>query len=290
MKRIFNLNNILGRWIAVVILVSLAGACDPDDEISGGSNLETAAPVRKELDIWIQENFTKPYNIEVVYRWSESLVDQSRYLYPPTLDSIKPALNIVKKLWIEPYSAVSKPYTVEKTSPRQIVLVGGRNVNPSGTITLGVAESGKRITLFEIDLLDKSSRNAITQFIHTIQHEYVHILNQTKPFDEEAYGQITPSGYTAQWFNESTANSRAAGFITSYARANEGEDFAEMASTMLEMSRTEWDALVNGIAEPGRSSIRKKEQIVVDYYKSEYDIDLYVLQESVYQAILKLLE
>lgn len=218
MKRIKNINNILLSWIATAALVCLATSCSTDDELSPGSNLNTTPLTRTPLDTWIYDNFTKPYNIEIIYRWSESLVDESRYLYPPTLDSIKPALNIVRKLWIEPYSAVAKPYTVEKTAPRQIVLVGGRNVNPSGTILLGLAESGKRISLFEIDLLNKKSRGQITQFIHTIQHEYVHILNQTKPFDEEAYGQITPEGYTAQWFNETTANSRAAGFITSTLR------------------------------------------------------------------------
>lgn len=282
-------NNIMRRCLALMIVSLLASACRPDDEISPGSNLDTTPGVRNELDTWIYDNYTEPYNIEVVYRWSESLVDQSRYLYPPLLDSIQPALNIVKKLWIEPYTAVGNAYMVEKTAPRQIVLVGGRNVNPSGTITLGIAESGKRIVLFEIDMLDKDSREEITMFIHTIQHEYVHILNQTKPFDEEAYGKITPEGYTAQWFNETDEDSRAEGFITAYARANEREDFAEMASTMLEMSRTEWDDLVESIEEPGYSRIRMKEQLVVDYYKSEYDIDLYVLQESVYQAIVELL-
>lgn len=289
MKLMITINNTLSTWMTAVLLTCLVTACSPDEEVSPGSNLDTTPPARTALDTWIYDSFTQPYNIEVVYRWSESLVDQSRYLYPPTLDSIQPALNIVNKLWIEPYSTISKSRIVEKNSPRQLVLVGGRNVNPSGTITLGIAESGKRITLFEIDLLNKTSRPQITQFIHTIQHEYIHILNQTKPFDEEAYGQITPSGYTAQWFNETTAGSRAAGFITSYARASEREDFAEMAATMLEMSRTEWDALVNSIAEPGRGNIRKKEQIVVEYYKNEYDIDLYVLQEAVYQAILELL-
>src|SRR5690349_259122 len=146
--------NMIRSWITIVIFAGLAMACS-DDEISPGSDLNTTPPVRNQLDTWIYDNFTKPYNIEVVYRWSESLVDQNRYLYPPVIDSIRPAMNVVKKLWIEPYSAVGKPFTVEKTAPRQIVLVGGRNVNPSGTITLGIAEAGKRITLFEIDLLHK---------------------------------------------------------------------------------------------------------------------------------------
>lgn len=285
------INNILRIWLTMVILALLTG-CSDDDKLSPGSNLNTTPPVRNELDTWIYDNFTKPYNIEVIYRWSESLIDQNRFLYPPTLDSIQPALNIVKKLWIEPYSTVAEqgyPYIIQKTAPRQIVLVGGRNVNQSGTITLGLAETGKRIILFEIDLLDKGDKPSIIRFIHTIQHEYAHILNQSKPFDEETYGQITPEGYTAQWYNEDDEGSREEGFITAYARASEGEDFAEMASTMLEMSRSEWDDLVDSLPEPGYSKIRQKEQIVVDYYKSEYNIDLYVLQESVNQAMLKLL-
>jgi substrate import-associated zinc metallohydrolase lipoprotein len=225
----------------------------------------------------------------VIYRWSESLVEQDRYLYPPLADSVQPALNVVRKLWIEPYTAVAGAGFVERIAPRQIVLVGGRNVNPSGTITLGLAEAGKRITLFEIDLLDKTDRAAVVEFIHTIQHEYVHILNQLRPFDEAAYGTISPEGYTAQWFNETTAGSRSEGFITAYARASEIEDFAEMASTMLNMSRAEWDALVDGIGDTGTTRIRQKERIVVDYYKSAYDIDLYVLQDSVDQATRRLI-
>ena len=275
-------------WTGAIFLL-IIGSCSKDVGLSDGSYLNPTPPAQNAVDQWITENFTKPYNIEVVYRWREALVQRERYLYPPTLDSVKPALNIVKKLWIEPYSSVADPYIVNKVAPRQIVLAGGVNNNPSGTRTLGVAEAGKRITLFEVDLLAKANREAIAQFIHTIQHEYVHILNQTKPFDEQSYGKITPEGYTAQWFNESLAGSRNAGFITAYARANEREDFAEMASAMLLRSRREWNTLISRISEPGKSKIKQKEQLVAEYYKNEYGIDLYQLQEAVYQATLKLL-
>lgn len=284
------ISNIIRFWILLAVSATFVVACSSNDEISPGSNLDTTPVPLNELDTWINDNFTTPYNIDVVYRWSESLVDQNRYLYPPTADSVRPALNVVRKLWIDPYTAVGGAGFVEKIAPRQIVLVGGRNVNPSGTITLGLAEAGKRITLFEIDLLNKKSKDAVNEFIHTIQHEYVHILNQTKPFDEAAYGTISPEGYTAQWFNESTEDSRADGFITSYARANEIEDFAEMASTMLNMSRAEWDNLISSIGETGQTRLRQKERIVVDYYKSEFNIDLYVLQDSVYRATQRIIE
>jgi substrate import-associated zinc metallohydrolase lipoprotein len=280
---------IIRYGFSLIVSSLLLAACGSDDDLSAGSNLDTTPGEFNALDTWIDDNFITPYNIEVIYRWSESLVEQDRYLYPPLADSVQPALNVVRKLWIEPYTAVAGAGFVERIAPRQIVLVGGRNVNPSGTITLGLAEAGKRITLFEIDLLDKTDRAAVVEFIHTIQHEYVHILNQIKPFDEAAYGTISPEGYTAQWFNETTAGSRTEGFITAYARASEIEDFAEMASTMLNMSRAEWDALVNGIGDTGTTRIRQKERIVVDYYKSAYDIDLYVLQDSVDQATRRLI-
>lgn len=282
--------NIIRFWISLAVSATLMAACSSDDDISSGSNLDTTPVQLNELDTWISDNFTAPYNIEVVYRWSESLVDQSRFLYPPKADSVQPALDVVRKLWIEPYTAVGGTGFVEKIAPRQLVLVGGRNVNPSGTITLGLAEGGKRISLFEIDLLDKEDKGAINQFIHTIQHEYVHILNQTKPFDEAAFGTISPEGYTAQWFNETLAGSRTAGFITSYARSSEIEDFAEMASTMLNMSRTEWDSVVVAVGGTGTTRLRQKERIVVDYYKSEFDVDLYVLQDSVYRATQRIIE
>jgi substrate import-associated zinc metallohydrolase lipoprotein len=291
-------------YIFILLLTLGAAACSPDDDVAPGSNLSTEAPAKNELDQWIHDNFTKPYNIEVVYRWSESLVDQSRFLYPPAMDSVKPALTIVRNLWIDPYSTVGGEAFVKKIAPRQLVLVGGRNVNPSGTILLGLAEGGKRVSLFEIDLLNKKSRAEVDRFIHTIQHEYVHILNQTRPIDEGSYGQISPEGYTAQWFNESLQGSQQAGFITSYARANEQEDFAEMASTMLNLSRTEWDNTINNIGVTrnangavvtdvgalGRDRIRRKERMVVDYYKSELNLDLYVLQDSVYRATQRIIK
>lgn len=277
-------------WALLAITASVVAACSDDDEISSGSNLDVTPAEMNAVDAWINENFTTPYNIEVVYRWSESLVDQDRYLYPPVADSVQPALDVVRKLWIEPYTAVGGPDFVKKIAPRQLVLVGGRNVNPSGTITLGLAEAGKRITLFEIDLLNKASRTEVDQFIHTIQHEYVHILNQTKPFDEEAYGSISPEGYTAQWFNETTEASRALGFITPYARASEIEDFAEMGSAMLNMSRNEWDDLIDAVGGTGKDRLRRKERIVVDYYKTEFDVDLYVLQDSVYRATQRIIQ
>jgi substrate import-associated zinc metallohydrolase lipoprotein len=279
-----------GLYCLLSLLVGLLSGCSGDENnISPGSNLNTNPKTLNNVDKWIKDNYTDPYNIDVVYRWTESLADQGRFLYPAHIDSVIPALSIIKKLWIDPYSQVGGSDFVKNLAPRQIVLVGGLNKNPSGTITLGLAEAGKRITLFNVNLLKKKNRNELTQFIKTIQHEYVHILNQTKPFDVPTWGRISPEGYTAQWFNETNTGSREVGFITAYARANEVEDFAEMASEMLGKSFDEWNTLVNSvISSTSKTRIKAKEKIVSDYYLDNFKVNIYTLQDSVYRATIRL--
>jgi substrate import-associated zinc metallohydrolase lipoprotein len=276
-------------WILGLLVGFLYGCGADDNNVSPGSNLNTNPKTLNTVDKWIKDNYTDPYNIDVVYRWTESLTDQGRFLYPAHIDSVIPALNVIKKLWIDPYSQVGGADFVKKLAPRQIVLVGGLNLNPSGTITLGLAEAGKRIVLFNVNLLEKKNRDQLTQFIKTIQHEYVHILNQTEPFDVPTWGKISPEGYTAQWFNETDGGSREVGFITAYARANEGEDFAEMASEMLGKSFAEWNSLVNSVtSSSSKSRIRAKEKIVSDYYLDNFKVNIYTLQDSVYKATIRL--
>ena len=277
-------------WTAIALLAFIS--CVEEEALTPGSNLDTTTPEFTELDTWIEDNFTDPYNIEIIYKWESGLTDQTRYLFPPHVDSVKSLLNIVKKVWIDSYTDVGGVDFVKIIAPRQIVLLGGVNRNPSGTITLGTAEAGKRITLFNANLIQKTSRASITRFLKTIQHEYTHILNQTRPYDL-TYGEITPTGYTAQWFNETDVGSRRDGFITAYARASPSEDFAEMVSEMLSRNRKEWDQLIDDIggsnrAVQAKADIRSKENIVVDYYETELGVDFYVLQDSVYNQIIRI--
>ena len=198
-------------------------------------------------------------------------------------------LEIVKIVWIDSYTQVAGQVFINSVAPRQISLIGGYNMNSDGTITLGFADSGMKITLFNVDQLDVTKHAATRQYFHTIQHEYCHIINQRKPYSEE-YGKITPSDYTANWYNVRLADANKKGFITPYSMLNDIEDFAEMTSGILSMSKTDWDAKVNAIPEEGRNIIRKKEAFVVSYFKSEWNIDLYKLQEVVENQMLSVLQ
>lgn len=262
----------------LVVILCLMTACSEDDTFQE-SQLNTSTPVLSELDLYIRDNFVEPYNIDVIYQWNENIVDFNRFLFPPIEERVRPALEVVRKIWLDSYTELGGEDFVRLDAPRQLLLVGGRNFNQSGTILLGIAEGGKRISLFETDLVDVTDLANITRFIQTIQHEYVHILNQTKPFDEENFGAITPSEYTAQWFNTIDADARELGFLTAYARNNLIEDFAETVTTLLTNSDEEYNALIDSIvSEEARERIREKEAMAVAYYREQWDIDLYELQ------------
>ena len=190
-------------------------------------------------------------------------------------------MEVVKKIWIDSYTTIGGVNFVKKIAPREFVLVGGVNLNTNGTLTLGLAEGGQRITLFQVDNLNKKNRANVTQFIHTIQHEYVHILNQTKPFDEQAWSKLTPVGYTSTWYTEPIATSRNLGFVTSYARLNIYEDFAETAAAILTSSKAEYDAILASVTDAtAKANIKAKEALVVKYYKDAFNVDFYALRDQ----------
>ena len=275
-------------YIAAVLALSLA-ACNNKETLNPESVIQPRVTAQTALDTYIYNNFQKPYNISVTYNYIDADFEMGKYFYPPTEAKVQPMLEIVKKVWIDSYTQVAGQDFIKSVAPRQISLIGGYNMNSDGTITLGFADSGMKITLFNVDQLDVTQHEATRQYFHTIQHEYCHIINQRKPYSEE-YGKITPSDYTANWYNIQLADANKKGFITPYSMLNDIEDFAEMTSGILSMSKTDWDAKVNAIPEEGRNIIRKKEEFVVSYFKSEWNIDLYKLQEVVENQMLSVLQ
>lgn len=262
--------------LTLIVFIS----CSSDDKLTT-SQLDTSIPEKTELDTWIETNYVTPYNISVSYKWNQNVVDNNRFLYPPLQIKVQPVLEIIQKIWLDSYSQVGGADFVKKIAPREFVLVGGINLNTTGTVTLGLAEAGQRITLFETDNVDKKNRENVQQFIHTIQHEYIHILNQTHPFDEQAFAKITPSGYTTNWYASSIEEARELGFITDYARSSVIEDFAEMAAIMLTYSKADYQAILDSIvSDTSYYAIKEKEAIVVKYFKDAYNIDFYELRDA----------
>jgi substrate import-associated zinc metallohydrolase lipoprotein len=262
--------------------------------------------VQTPLDNWLTDNFTKPYNIDVKYRWDGSETDISKTLTPPKAEKVQPTMQIVKACWIDVYtSEIGQPF-IQKFAPRQYLLVGSLQYNGT-TVTLGEAEGGNRVTLFDINNFDPTNGPRVKRILKTIHHEFTHILNQNVNFAKE-FERITPSGYTSDWNNTTLASANAAGYISQYAQAAPGEDYAEMASIMLTEGKSSYDAKVNGIVVPkldsipdpanppfiivrempnvdAQAAIRKKELSVIDYFKQSFNIDFPRLQRRTNYAL-----
>jgi substrate import-associated zinc metallohydrolase lipoprotein len=274
---------LIKQYKNIVLAVSFLtlASCSQEDQPKE-SLLNFTPKVKTDLDKWIDQNYIDPYNISVQYEWNQNVVDNNRFLFPPEVDKVKPALEIIKKIWIDSYTTIGGKDFVKIIAPRDFVLVGGVNVNPDDVSnTLGLAEGGKRISLFQVDYVDKKNRESVTEFVHTIQHEYVHILNQTKIFDVEAWAKITPKDYTSDPFSISDGEAQELGFISAYARSNYTEDFAETAAIILLSSKEEYAALLASIVNPaGADAIKKKEALVVQYYRDAFNIDFYELRDE----------
>ncbi len=272
---------------AVLLFTS---SCKKDKEDLSGPILGLGGDkvVPNDIDRWLDTAYVEPYNIEVKYRWDPFEVKVNKTLVPVLEEMVIPVMSMVKTTWIEPYNKVISSSFIKTYCPKQFQLVGSAEWNTNNTITLGQAEGGRKIVLFMINYYDKSDRSQIEQMLHTIQHEFAHILHQNKEFSKE-YRNITPMGYTSNWqLDTDPVKARNEGFITPYSRSNEFEDFVEMVSTMLVMGRTRYDTTVNGVTNAtGKANLRKKEQMVVDYFKNSWGIDFYQLQTEVQLGIQK---
>lgn len=246
---------------------------------------------KQALDTWIEQTLTKPYNIEVKYRWDPYEVPLGKILTPPLVEKVRPIMEGVKAIWIDPYEKTAGSDFIKKFCPKQYVLVGSANYNRDGTVTLGTAEGGRKVVLYTVNFFDKKyvgSNNdfgSLKQQLHTIHHEFGHILQQNVA-PSIAFRQITPGTYTSNWYNVSDSEALALGYVTSYAMSKADEDFVEVLATLLVEGQAGYDAIVNAApTAEAKSALRQKRQLVIDYMQNTYKINFANLQTLTQTAI-----
>ncbi|MFD2285752.1 hypothetical protein GJU39_08425 [Pedobacter petrophilus] len=274
-------------FVALVMLTILA-SCKKESKLNANLNAidQNIITNKNSTDIWLDQNFLNPYNIETKYRFDRFELPSGKNITPPLEEQVIPAMEMVRDVWIRPFEAAGGADFIKKISPKQFVLAGSAEYNSNGTITLGTAEGGRKIVLYVINSFDKTDINSVKQMIQVIQHEYTHILNQTVDFTPE-YQTVSRGGYEANWTQRSLAEAYSLGFITQYARVSPLEDFAEQSSNMLMLGRVQYNGLVASLPADAQLKLRKKEQYVVDYFKTSFNIDFYQLQREVQLALFK---
>jgi substrate import-associated zinc metallohydrolase lipoprotein len=239
---------------------------------------------RGALDKWILDSLTKPYNIAVKYRWDPWELNLGATLVPPEESKVVPAMSAIKQIWIDPYTAeTGSDLFIKRFAPKEFILVGSPQYNPNNTIVLGQAEGANKIVMFVINEFDKSNITELRRMLHTIEHEFAHILHQNVMYPVD-YKTIT-GGYSATWFNVSDAQALQNGYITAYAIAGPDEDFVEMIATMLVEGKNRYDEMIASTPAAIQALFRKKEEMVVTYFRQVWNIDFYSLQQRTQNAL-----
>ena len=125
-------------------------------------------------------------------------------------------------------------------------------------------------------------------YFHTMHHEFTHILNQKIAYNK-SFDKVTASGYVSgDWTNVEDVDAQKKGFVTAYAMEEGKEDFAEMLSTYVTSTPTQWEKILstagaNMVDETltARQAIEQKLSIVRDYMSKSWGLDIDKLRDAV---------
>lgn len=132
------------------------------------------------LDTFVKKNFLEPYNLRYVYKMEDIGSDLQVNLVPATYDNSTKLAVLAKYLWYDVYNKCAGDVFLKTYSPRIIHVIGSPSYNPSsGTETLGEAEGGLKITLYNVNNLNENDIDDLNEkFFKTMHHEFGHILAQ----------------------------------------------------------------------------------------------------------------
>ena len=285
--------------IAALSIVMAVSSCKKEDDLGSVDNIPGLGGdswTAGTIDKWIYDTLTVPYNIAVKYKWDQSELSLNKTLVPPKEEKVTPLLSAIGRGWIQPYVDEAGLSFFKNISPKFFILVGSPSFNSDGSITLGTAEGGRKVVLYNVNNFrikgmpgyTLSDTDNVKEAFHTIHHEFGHILDQNIVVPIE-FSQSSASSYTSDWTNVTPQEALNEGFISQYAISAKGEDWAEMVSLMLVNGRAWFDNLVNSINYTGttpngttaavaRARLRQKESALITYFKQAWNIEYYNLQ------------
>lgn len=236
---------------------------------------------KNEFDKWLDQYYVKPYNIRVVYDYVDILSDYDYDLIPADLEKAKALTMAARYLWIEAYEEHKDASFFRMYAPKVLHYIGNPGWKSNNSILLGQAEGGLRVSFFNVNSVDITNPATFMRFVKTMHHEYAHIFQQKKTTDP-LFDQLTPGMYMGDtWTTLSEIEAWRGGCISPYAASQAGEDFVELYCIYIINTPEWWENMLerastdsSGNPVDGADLIRQKFEIVYNYYKDSWDIDL----------------
>lgn len=281
------------------LLVLLASACSNDDLDKESIFTETTQTDSTPLDQWVKTNFTDPYNIRFLYRYNDKETNNYYNVIPADYDKSVALAILLKHVWIDTYTELVGQDFMKTYSPRVYQLIGSAEYNSStGSIVLGTAEGGIKVTLFRVNdidvdhpVIDSDSPYPNTEavpidlnywFFHTMHHEFCHILTQKKDYSTDFRTISTANYQRASWINVKNEDAGVKGFVTGYASMEYNEDFAETYATYITHTEDAWNKLLENAIQV---KLDENEDTIFTYDKNGNKFPVY--DYSGYDAIVK---
>lgn len=282
MKKFFNL------FILFVLSGFAAGGCSSDDVDENNSIFETQIETERNVfDKWLKNKFIDTYNIDYKYKLEDIEIDFTHNYVPALLENSMKLAKIVEHAWLEAYVEVAGVDFMKLNAPRILQVVGNPSWNSDGTITLGFAEGGLKISLFMANWLDETNIYKLNQyFFKTMHHEFSHILHQNRMYPME-FNLISAEDYRpSAWQNRHDMKEYAElGFITAYAGSMPREDIAELTCCYIIYTEDEWNRVLEAGGETGAAKINQKMDIVKTYMAETWNIDMDQLRDVVHRRM-----
>ena len=254
----------------IIILTCVLGSCNNDEDVDKAHSIFSTEEVERAMfDKWILDNYTNTYNIELKYRMEDNESDMSHVLIPAEYTKSVVLAKIVKHVWLEAYDEVTgTPKFLCQYVPRTIHFIGSPAYEDNGTMVLGTAEGGMKITLYNVNDINPEyiDMNVLNEYYFgTMHHEFAHILHQTKNYDP-SFDRITENAYIgSDWYMTRTEEAWKQGFVTPYAMSESREDFVENIAIYVTNTASYWDNMLANAGEQGRTLIQQKFDIVYNY-------------------------
>lgn len=299
----------MNKLITCACILLLLCACSPKETFTPSifdvEDHPDGCSSCQQFDKWLKQEYLLPYNLDFRYRMEDMGSDMNYNLVPVSFEKAQQTAKLVKYLWFDVYSTIAGPEFLKENGPRIIHLIGSPAYNLiSGTMLLGTAEGGLKVTLFRCNELDPTDVDLLNEFyFKTMHHEFGHILHQKRNYPVE-FGLISQGKYNPLgWQHRTNSEAATLGFVSPYAGSQNREDFVEIIANYLVKSDTQWEAILQLASQPGidqsgnvlpddgidgKAIILQKLEIARKWLKDSWNIDLNALRAEIIRKQLNI--
>lgn len=286
MKRIAY--NIAAGLLCCTLTTALT-ACQGDELSSQSVMTDDGLQYHDPFDDWLYMNYTVPYNIRLKYHMEDIESEYEYTLAPADYDKAVKVAHIFKYTWLEAYDEICGVDFTRRYVPKVMHLVGSAAYARNGTIMMGQAEGGMKITLYAVNQL-QLNHTFLDLYFHTIHHEFAHILHQTKDYPPD-FEKISEGRYVSgDWYLETDQHALQTGFVSAYAMSEPREDIAELTAEYITHDADYWQKLMSNAGQQGAAIIGMKLDILRAYMLSAWNIDIDELRDIIQRRVDDVIE